>query len=318
MANASDTLAGLILLNSADNADIEVSDLLQDAPLLQAMDAVPASQGGTAHQYMKQTVAASSQARAVNTGIVNTAGQDQQVEVTCVLHDASFYRDVAIANAYRKGKAEYMARETRRSMKAMFAGLEKNMLQGSAAITGTGFSGFPDQTTVDGTADGMVVDAGGAGGKSVWLLKTSPEDVAVVAGNDGNIEFVYDPETLVYIPTVASATPSSQRGYMALAATLLGYFAVQYGNAYGLGRICNLDGTEGHTLTDTLIAEAISKFPGGTMPNIICTNRTGLMELQTSRTAYSPTGTPAPFPTEAFGIPIIVSDHVKTDESTVS
>ncbi len=318
MANASDTLAGLILLNSADNADIMVSDLLQDAPLLRAMSAVKASQGGTIHRYMKETTAASSQARAVNTGIINTAGQDEQVSVTCVLHDASFFRDLALALGYKGGKAAYMAKETQRSLKAMFAGIEINMLQGSAGIAGTGFSGFPDQTSVDAISDAMCINAGGSGGKSVWLLKSTPDDVAVVAGNDGSIDFSYDPEALVYIPTVASATPGSQRGYMALSVALMGYFAVQYGNIYGLGRICNLDGTTGHTLTDTLIGEALAEFPASTMPNLICMNRTALAELQASRTAYNVLGAPAPFPTDAFGIPIVVSDNIKTNESAVS
>ena len=67
----------------------------------------------------------------------------------------------------------------------------------------------------------------------MWLLKSTPDAVAVVAGNDGRVDFVYDPGTLVYVQTVASATPSEQRGYMALAASLMGYYAVQYGNIYG-------------------------------------------------------------------------------------
>ena len=317
MANASDTLNGIIALNDLNNADIDVSDLLMDAPLIRAMAAIPATQG-TVHKYMKETTAASSQARAINTGIINTAGQDEQVTVTCVLHDASFFRDAALAAGYGKGKAAYIERETRRALRAMFAGLEKNILQGSASVTGTGFSGFPDQATVDKTGDAMCITAGGAGGKSVWLLKSTPSDVAIVAGNEGRIDFTYDPETLVYVPTVASATPSEQRGYMALAVSLMSYFAVQYGNIYGLGRICNLDGTTNHTLTDTLLAEALAAFPAATTPNIICMNRTALYELQASRTATSVTGAPAPFPTEAFGIPIVVSDQIKTDESTVA
>jgi hypothetical protein len=318
MANASDTLAGLILLNDLNNADIQVSDLLQEAPLLMAMSAVKASQGGTIHKYMKETVAATSQARAVNTGILNTAGQDEQVTVTCVLHDASFYRDIALATGYAKGKAAYVANEIQRSLRAMFAGVEVNMLQGSAAITGTGFSGFPNQTSVDGLADGMVVNAGGDGGQSVWFLRSTPDDVAVVAGNEGSVNFTYDPEQLVYIPTVASATPATQRGYMALAVALQAYFAVQYGNIYGLGRICNLDGTTGHTLTDDMIADGLAKFPAGKVPTHCVMSRSARAQLQKSRTAYSPTGTPAPMPTEVEGVPIVISEHVKLDEAAVA
>jgi hypothetical protein len=268
---------------------------------------------------MKEVTAASTQARAVNTGILNTAGADEQVTVTCVLHDGSFHRDVALSAGFKGGRAGYMAHEVKRSLRAMFAGLESNILQGSAAVTGTGFSGFPDQATVDKADDTMVVNAGGDGGQSVWFLKTAPEAVAVVAGNEGSIDFVFDPETLVYVPTVASATPASQRGYMALAASLLGYFAVQYGNIYGLGRICNIDGTTNHTLTDDHIADAMSKFPIGQTPNLCVMSRSARAQLQKSRTAVTTTGQTALLPTmTADGIPIIVSDGIKLNESTVA
>ena len=318
MANASDTLAGLILLNSMDNADINVTDLLQDAPLIRRMSAVKASQGGTIHKYMKETTAATSQARAVNTGILNTAGQDEQVSVTAVLHDASFHRDNALATGYKGGKAAYMAREIKRALRAMFAGLETNILQGSASITGTGFSGFPDQTAVDATGDTMVVNAGGSGGQSVWFLRSSEDEVAIVAGNEGNIDFTYDPETLVYIPTVASETAGSQRGYMALAASLMAYYAVQYGNIYGLGRICNLDGTSGHTLTDAMISDMWSSFPATRKPNLCVMSSSALAQLQQSRTATNPTGKEAEMPSSVLGTEILVSDLVKTDEDAVT
>jgi hypothetical protein len=40
--------------------------------------------------------------------------------------------------------------------------------------------------------------------------------------------------------------------------------------------------------------------------------------LQASRTATNPTGAPAPFPENAFGIPIVVTDALPIDEATVN
>ena len=57
MADAITTLAGLITLNDQNALDLELSDLLQDAPLLAALHAQKAS-NGTQHKYVKTTVAA--------------------------------------------------------------------------------------------------------------------------------------------------------------------------------------------------------------------------------------------------------------------
>jgi len=40
--------------------------------------------------------------------------------------------------------------------------------------------------------------------------------------------------------------------------------------------------------------------------------------LQTSRTATNPTGFPAPFPQEAFGIPIVVSEALAQNETAIT
>jgi hypothetical protein len=317
-ALASDTLAGLLKLNDLNNADINVTDLLQAAPVINAMAAVPASQGGTQHLYMKETGATGAAFRDVNEGILNAASQDEQVTVSLKYFDGSFTRDVALADAYKGGRAAYMEKEVMRSIRNMFAGLEKNLLQGTGGVTGTGFTGFPDNTLVDGLSDTMVVNATGNGGQSVWFVKTAEDAVAMIAGNDGRIDFNYDPEKLTYIQTVASATPANQRGYMALAASLSGYFGVQYGNIYGLGRICNLDGADNKTLTDGMIADMLAKFPVSSFPNVCIMSRSALAQLQKSRTAVNATGAEAPFPTEVFGVPIIVSDHVKLDETAIS
>ena len=58
MAESFNTLAGLVQFNDKNLADLNVTDLLDDAPLLKVMFAQPAS-NGTLHKYLKQTTASS-------------------------------------------------------------------------------------------------------------------------------------------------------------------------------------------------------------------------------------------------------------------
>jgi hypothetical protein len=310
MAENTNTLAGLVQMNDLNLADIMVSDLLQDAPVVAALAAVPASQGGTVHKYLKETTASGAAFRDVNTGLANAAPAEELVTVTLKYLDGSFHRDVAVADGFKDGRAAYMERETMKSLRALFAGLEKQLLQGTSADA-NGFDGTPQHAFTDYVEDDMVVDAGGSGGRSVWLVRTSIDDLAVVAGNDGQIRFDYDPEQLVRIIT----NTGTGAGYSALLATLGGWFGLQVGSRYSLGRIVNLDGTSDDLLTDDLISDAISKFPASRQPNAIVMDRTSLKELQQSRTATTPTGAPAPFPAESFGVPIIVTDHLDSSEA---
>ena len=58
MAKAYNTLDGLIQLNDKNLADLSVTDLLEEAPLLKVLHAQVAS-NGTQHKYLKQTTASS-------------------------------------------------------------------------------------------------------------------------------------------------------------------------------------------------------------------------------------------------------------------
>jgi hypothetical protein len=313
MAAETNTLAGLLVLNDLNAAEIDVTDLLQDAPLLRVMTAVPASQGGTVHKYLKKTVAAGGAFRDVNTGLANAAGKEEMVTVTCKYLDGSFHRDVALADGFKDGRAAFMAKEVTRALTAMFSIAEKQIILGTGNDA-NGFVGFAANTAVDKADDAMVVNAGGSGGKSVYLCRSTVDDLALVCGNDGVIKFDFDPEQLVRIITDAA----TGAGYSAMLATLGAWMGVQMGSIYSLGRICNLDGTSSHTLTDDHIADAISKFPAGRGPNVIAMNRVALKELRQARTATSPTGAPAPFPQDWEGIPIVVTDSLPSNESTVA
>jgi hypothetical protein len=307
--NYTNTLAGLLKLNDANMADIYPSNVLDEAPVIAQAFAIPASQGGTLHNYLRRKTAAGAGFREIGTGVTNDAEVFEDISLVCKFLDPSFTRDVALAAGYRGGLSEYIRKETLRALKAGFAGLERSLFTNVAS----GFNGllqFSDYSITGGT---QVVDAGGSGGKSVWLLRWAEDGVAVVAGNEGRMDMVWDDNSPTIVQVAASGGVYS--GYRV---TLGGYFGLQVGSTYDAARICNLDGTNDDLLDDDLLAEGISKFAAARQPNMIVMNRASLMELRQSRTATNPTGAPAPFPTEAFGIPIVVTDILPTNEAAVN
>ena len=309
--NYTNTLAGLIVLNDQNLADIYPSDVLNDAPVIARATAIPASQGGTVHKYIQRTTAAGAGFRDLATGVANAAETFTDQTLVCEILDASFDRDVMLADAYRKGRDAYVEKETLAALKSAMYGIESALFTNVA----DSFNGLLqwDDYSVYTAATGQVIDTGGAGGKSVWLIRWAEDAVAIVAGNDGNMSMLWDNDN----PTVVRITDDTGNPYSAYRVTLSGYYGLQVGSKYDVVRIANLDGTSDDLLTDDLLAQAISKFPAGRGPNMICMNRTAQKELREGRTATNPTGAPAEFPTQAFGVPIVVTDALGVAEATV-
>jgi len=309
--NYTNTLAGMLLLNDARMADIYPNQVLDDAPVIAKATAIPASAGGTLHKYVRRSHTAGAGFRELNTGITNVAERFDDIDCTCKIMDASFTRDVMLADAYRKGRDAYIQKETLAALKAGMYAIENALF--SRSVT-TAFKGFAQFSELETTSGAQVLSAGGAGGKSVYLIRWGEDATAIVAGNDGKMDFKWDAEN----PTVVRVTDSGATNvYSAYLVTLAGYFGLQIGSSHDVVRISNLDGTSDDLLTDDLLSTALSMFPASRPPNMIAMNRTALKELQQSRTATNPTGAPAPFPQEAFGVPITVTDALSTGETTV-
>lgn len=308
--NYTNTLAGLLMLNDANMADIYPSNVLDEAPVIAQANAQSASQGGTQHKYLRRKTAAGAGFRKIGKGITNAAEEFTDITVSCELLDGSFDRDVGLALGYKAGREAYLRKETLAGLKTMFYRLEESIFNLSVA---TSFKGLPYMD--DYWADDLdqVVNAGGTGGKSVWVLRWAEDGVSVIAGNEGRVEF-----TLPDADNIVRVLDADSRPYSAYRQTLLGWYALQVGSKYDAARICNLDGTSGKTVTDDMLADAISKFRSGKGPNMIVMNRTALKELRESRTATNPSGAPALFPTEAFGIPIVPTDALSDSEAEVT
>jgi len=309
MANDTNTMAGLLALNDRNLSPIEASDVLNTAPVVRALFAQKASQGGTTHKFQREATAPGVGFRLINEGITNATGTFDIVTLTCALLDGSLTRDKAVALGYKDGPTAYMDKEGTKSLRASFFALEKALFQSNQNKQFTSLAGNEYYDAI--TVDSQVINAGGSGGRSVWVLRSAEDGISMIAGNDGRIDMAAEDATVL-------ARDSSNRAYTALHRSLMGWFNVQVGSKYDAVRICNLDATTGHLLTDKLIAQALVKAKVGMPFNMIVMSRTSLSELQDSRTAVNPTGAPAPFPGESFGVPIIVTDGLSESESALN
>jgi len=321
MAEAYNTLAGLVQFNDKNLAALNVSDLLDKAPVLQVLNAQPASKK-TLHYYLKQTVAADAGFRDALAGRTKTNSEDELVTVTLKIIDGSFSTDIALADAYKGGRDAWLQLELVRTMKQLMFVLERQCIYGTKQNTGTtylgdqyGFSGLANSTDLDATSDDMVIAAETPGAvadsqSSVWLIRNTPDDVSLILGNDGNIVVEDDPAVIEKTPDGDAETVT----YPALYVPVTGYSALQIGGKYSAARIVNV----ATDLTDDDIYNALALFPASAQPNLIVMNRNSMKLLRKSRTATNPSGNPAPRPTEVDGIPIVVTDAIRQIEPVIA
>jgi hypothetical protein len=281
-----------------------VDEVLAHAPLLRSLP--QRAVAGSNFAYTKKTANPATGFRAVDAGLENTAGSYERVELPLAYYDASFAMDVAAAKLDERGVDHVMGIEALAHLQSAMSTIESNILYGAAA---GGFDGFADQANLNGLADSNVVGAGGttaATAQSTWLIATGASDVEVLWGMGGEIS-ISDRQMVRNFPGTGT--------YWQYAHEIGAWCGLKIGRDQAVVRIANVTKDSGKGLTDALIAEAISLFPASLQPNIIVTGRRSLRQLQQSRTATNVTGAPAPFPSEAFGVPIIVTDNASETEA---
>jgi len=313
MADDLFSLADLVTINDRNLADINVSDLFDDAPLIRTLAATTAS-NGTLHKYVKQTGAPVVGFRTVNTGKDYDSSVDTLVTVTLKYLDAGVVMDKAIASGYKDGRDALLAREVMRHLRAAYFEAEEQLINGTGNDA-DGFSGIYD--SLNALSSDFVIDAGGApdtnptGLSSVILLRSVSDlsHVAVVAGNEGMIDVGEAYST--------QAVDASGDMFGAWAVDVAAWMGLQVGSANSIARIANIDDA-GSKCTDALIYSALQQFAAAQQPTHIVMGRRSLEQLRQSRTATNATGAPAPRPTEVEGIPIVVTDAIGTGESEVN
>ena len=309
MAHAFVGTAELLQLADGNISDIDVSELLEDAPMLAILAAIEAT-NETSHEWLKKTAAPSAGFRSLNDGRGNTKAVYTKVTQALKLFDASFDLDIGLLKTSSGDKL--MRREAVDHLKTAFASMEKQLFYGVGNDAG-GFAGFTAEDAVKFKNSAMVVDATGSSANattSVWAIRTGESAVSAVYGGGGRIE-------------LSDAYPAMRAGsttgnYDVMRTPILFWGGCQVATSLDLARICNLAAATGKGLTDELLADLIAKFPAGRGPTHLVMNRQSHKQLQQSRTATNATGAPAPFPTEAYGVPIVVTDQISNTEAVVA
>lgn len=308
MADAFQSTTDVVKFNDADLDIGIVSDVLDDAPLLQVLAA--RSIPGYTYKYLKKTANPSVGFRAENDGRENTKATYTNITVTASVLDASFAVDVATAQSDERGWQAHLGTQAMDHLKSAFAHAETEILYGSDS---NGFTGLAGQTNLDDDDDAQVVTAGGttaSTGSSVWLIRSGIMDCHAVWGQTGVIS--------MGDTTIQRLAGSSTGTYPAYYTPITAWMGLQVGSIYSVVRICNLTEDSGKGLTDDLIASALSKFPAGKGPDFMVMSRRSQKQLQNSRTATNPTGAPAPFPQQAFNVPIVVTDQQSDTETLLT
>jgi hypothetical protein len=308
------TLAEMLTINGAGLADLDVSDVLNDAPFVKACYAQGAS-NGTVHKYVKEIGAPVVGFRAVNAGRDHDHSEDELVSLNLAILDASYHIDKKLADAYSKGGPEaYLARESARHLRAAFFAFERQIFQGQG-LDASGFPGLPDASGLQYLADAMVIGAGGSAGQSsdltsVYALRVVPEDtdVCLILGNDGEIKLAD--------AFVQMMEDDSNKFFPAYVQPIDGWTALQIGSAYSVARLANVGTDSGHTVDDSMLAALYDLFPAGRGPTHLVMTRRSRGQLRTSRGTDLVPNPATPMDWE--GIPIIVTDAVSNAEDEVS
>lgn len=201
-----------------------------------------------------------------------------------------------------------MAKQALPHLRAGFRQMAKAFYYGRNATFGD-VKAFPG--LLDGyDATNMVVDAGGTTAdvaSSAWLVSWGPEYLQWVWGNDVQME-ITDID-------VREALDADSNPYSKYHQELFALPGLQFLSTQHACRIKKLTTDTGKGMTDDLVATALEKFPANVYPDVLFMTRRSLGQLQRSRTATNPTGSPAPIPTESHNVPIAVTDAISNIES---
>lgn len=270
---------------------------------------------GTSYKTLIRSALPTTQFRKVNEGVTPTKSTYENKLVECYYLDSQMEMDRAVASADEE-RERALALEADGHMQSALQLVGKQIWYGTG--TGGDSLGFPGAVQI--VDSDLVVDATGSTastGSSVYGVKFGDKYVSLVFGKDQ--VFTMDEWRLQTITRSAKEMTAWKN-------SLEGWIGVQWVNKNAVGRIKKLTADSGKGLTDALIANLLSKFPVGIQPDAWFMSRRSAYQLQSSRTVVINSGPGgakagpglelvAPWPTEAFGIPIIITDSILNTEA---
>jgi hypothetical protein len=261
--------------------------------------------------------------RSINAGVADLANVYENRLVEAFPLEARWTVDKALADSYEDGAAALLALEAAGVMEGQMQGLAAQFYYGTG--TGGNSAGHPGLINAYDSTN-MVIDAGGTTattGSSVWILCAGPTDVQWVWGNAGQLELTPAANQVLSQPTLVVDSNDSTKKFLGYSQTLSARVGLQVGSTRSVVRIKKLTEDSGKGLTDSLIAQALALLPVGKVPTVMLMNRRSRRQLQVSRSVTisastrvgGGVGNVADLPTEAFGIPIAVTDAISSTEA---
>lgn len=209
--------------------------------------------------------------------------------------------------------ADIKADESLGVMQAAMRKVGRQIFYGKTALgSAMGFVGL-----VSFVDSSMIVDATGTtadSASSIYFVKFGAQDISLIMGRNGTMELgEFRVESLTDVD--GNKGPGE-------VADLASWVGLQCASINSVVRIKNLTTETGKGLTDTLIADALDKFPTGYTPDAIFMSRRSRTQLRKSRTVVLQGSgglrpnqpTIAPTPVEYEGIPIIATDSILNTE----
>ena len=247
--------------------------------------------------------------RQVNAGTAVTKSQTEQRLIECYLMNPQFEVDQAAADAAEDGAAAYLAEEADAIMRAAMQALGVAFFYGADATFGK-TDGFPGLLQSHDSTN-MVVDAGSVTASvnsSVWAVRWGMGDVNWILGLGGAAS--------VTAPEKVRLVDGSGNPYTGYRQELYLRPGLQVGSLRSVARIKKLSVLV--PLTDVFIDALMEQFPAGLPPNAIYMTKRSRRQWKNSRTATTPTGSPAPWPDVVEGpeglIPVFSSDSLSNIE----
>ena len=299
--NGNDAVAGL--LDETTKASPEITGLDRMGNRIGNMGAARTITG-ISYKTLVRTALPTVAFRNANEGTAATKGTYENREFTCHIMNPRWEVDQAVADQDEDGPAAYIALEGAAIVEATIQHLASQFYYG----TGNDAKGFAGLQAA--VAAGMTLDAGGttaSTGSSVYAVRWGPQAVQWLYGNNGQLVL-----SDVRTETILDASNNPLDGYVQ---TLLARPGLQVRSTRAVARLKDATADSGKGVTDIWLANLLALFEGGWLPDVFFMTRRSLGQLQASRTATTPTGAPAPMPTEAHGIPIAVTDALTNTET---
>jgi hypothetical protein len=302
MPNAYQTMLDLARRSGSDRVAGLIEEVLIYAPELEIFPARIIA--GTNFKTLVRVSLPVSQFRKANTGVNTGKSQWTNKTTECAYLDGQLQIDKAIADADDRGADALMTDEETGQMRSHGLNIGRQLWYGSNKKFNGQQDGFVGAIEV--VDPGLVLDATGTtanGASSVWFVKVGNDCSQLIFGKDATLRInKWRLQTVVVNGGNQSAWVNA----------LEGWAGAQWLNKNCIGRITNLTGQAGHTLTDNLGYTLLSQFPVGFKPDYAFMSRRSLEQLRQSRITALITDPPTP--TSIAGVPIKVTDSIADNE----